>query len=380
MGKVFLAVFIALIILNSTQAKGKKARKVKRNSTDIARPRTFQGNAIPVNVPPPPPNQATDPQTPVLPSSGDVEVKLQNNNTANYLQGPLSNRFIPAVYIIAVVVGIPSNIVILFAVGTKVRVISSAIMYCSLAASDLLLLFSLLLKAHYHLSGNNWIFGETTCRITTACFYGNLYCSAFTLACISIKRYLAVVHPFLFKSLPKRSFSFWGCLIVWIIFIIATVPEFLVQQSYRITDLGVITCHDVLPVNLDYYQWLIYYNLGLTCVGFFLPLVVTVACYTSIVWHLNRSHRDWALYIRASSFNFIIFILCFGPSSCLHFVHYVLLSVGSTESFYIYFSVAVCLCCLHSALDPYLFVLMSRTVQSKRYFLTCKGRALSISS
>ncbi|XP_016424541.1 proteinase-activated receptor 3 [Sinocyclocheilus rhinocerous] len=376
MGKVLLVVLITLILLNATQAKGKRARKSKRNSTDIASPRTFRGHGIPVNVPPPP-NRTTDPQTHVLPSAVDVEVKLRSNNTANYLQGPLSNRFIPAVYIIAIIVGIPANIAILVSLGTKVRVISSAILYCSLAASDLLLLFSLLLKTHYHLSGNHWIFGEAACRITTACFYGNLYCSAFTLACISIKRYLAVVHPFLYKSLPKRSFSTWGCLTVWIVFIIALLPEFLVQQSYRITDLGIITCHDVL---LAEDQWLVYYNLGLTCVGFFLPLVVTVACYTSIIWHLNRSHRDWALYIRASTFNFIIFVLCFSPSSCLHFVHYLLLSVGSTESFYIYFSVTVCLCCLHSALDPYLFVLMSRTVGTKRYFLTRKGRALSISA
>ncbi|XP_073680796.1 proteinase-activated receptor 3 [Garra rufa] len=379
MGKVFLVVLITLILLNATQAKEKKAWRTKRNSTNIAHPRFFQGHGVPVNVPPPP-NRTTDPQTHVHPSVVDVEVELRNNNTANYLQGPLSNRFIPAVYIIAIIVGIPANIAILVSVGTKVRFISSAILYCSLAVSDLLLLFSLLLKAHYHLNGNHWIFGEIACRITTACFYGNLYCSAFTLACISIKRYIAVVHPFLYKSLPKRSFSAWGCLTVWIVFIIALLPEFLVQQSYRITDLRIITCHDVLPTNLDYYHWLVYYNLGLTCVGFFLPLVVTVACYISIIWQLNRSHRDWALYIRASTFNFIIFVLCFGPSSCLHFVHYVLLSAGSTESFYIYFNVAVCLCCLHCALDPYLFVLMSRTVGTKRYFLTRKGGALSISA
>ncbi|XP_059397901.1 proteinase-activated receptor 3-like [Carassius carassius] len=379
MGKIVLVVLITLILLNANQAKGKRARKSKRNSTVIANPRTFQGDAIPIIVPPPP-NETTDPQTNIRPSAVDVEVKLRSNNTANYLQGPLSNRFIPAIYIIAVVVGIPANIAILVSVGTKVRAISSAILYCSLAASDLLLLFSLLLKVHYHLSGNHWIFGETACRITTACFYGNLYCSAFTLACISIKRYLAVVHPFLYKSLPKRSLTTWGCLTVWTIFIIALLPEFLVQQSYLVTDLGIITCHDVLPAGLSNYQWLIYYNLGLTCVGFFLPLVVTVTCYTSIIWHLNRSHQDWALYIRASTFNFIIFVLCFGPSSCLHFVHYVLLSIGFTESFYIYFSVAVCLCCLHSALDPYLFVLMSRTVGTKRYFLTRKGHALSLSA
>ncbi|KAL1253366.1 hypothetical protein QQF64_018059 [Cirrhinus molitorella] len=378
MGKVFLVVLMTLILLNATQAKEKRGGRNKRNSTNIANPRFFKGQGIPVNVPPPP-NRTTDPQTHVLLST-EVEVELRSNNTVNYLQGPLSNRFIPAIYIIAIIVGIPSNIAILVSLGIKVRLISSAILYCSLAASDLLLLFSLLLKAHYHLNGNNWIFGEAACRITTACFYGNLYCSAFTLACISIKRYIAVVHPFLYKSLPKRSFSAWGCITVWIVFIIALLPELLVQQSYRIADLGIITCHDVLPTNLGYYHWLVYYNLGLTCICFFLPLVVTVGCCISIIWHLNRSHRDWALYIRASTFNFIVFVLCFGPSNCFHFVHYVLLSADSTESFYIYFSVAVCLCCLHSALDPYLFVLMSRTVGNKRYFLTRKGRALSISA
>ncbi|XDV38273.1 hypothetical protein PO909_007717 [Leuciscus waleckii] len=374
MGKVFLFVLITFILLNAIQAKGK--RKNKRNITSIANPRFFTGIANPVNLPLPP-NQTTDPQACVIPS---VEVELRSNNTAKYLRGPLSKGFIPAVYIIAIVVGIPANIAILVAVGAKVRFISSAILYCSLALSDLLLLFSLLLKTHYHLNGNHWIFGETACRITTACFYGNLYCSTFTLAFISIKRYIAVVHPFLYKSFPKRTFSTCGCLTVWIVFIIALLPEFLVQQSYRITHLGIITCHDVLPENIYYYQWLVYYNLGLTCVGFFLPLVVTVACYTSIVRQLNRSHRDWALYIRASTINFIIFVICFGPSSCFHFLHYVVLSVSNTESFYIYFSVSVCLCCLHSAMDPLLFVIMSRTVGTKRYFLGRKGHALSIST
>ncbi|KAI7795684.1 proteinase-activated receptor 3 [Triplophysa rosa] len=380
MGKIFLFVLITLLLLHAAQAKEKRTRKAKRNATNFASPRTFQGDAIPVNIGLP--GNRTQPHTRVLsPVTDAVEMELRSNNTAAYLRGPLSKWFIPTVYIIAIIVGIPANIAILFAVGAKVRMVSSAILYCSLAVSDLLLLLSLLLKAHYHLNGNHWIFGETTCRITTACFYGNLYCSAYTLACISIKRYMAVVHPFLYKSLPKRSFSSWCCLTIWVIFIMAILPELLVKQSYRIAHLEIVTCHDVLPANLSMaYQWLIYYNLGLTCVGFFLPLVLTVTCYTSIVWHLNRSHRDWALYIRASTFNFVIFLVCFGPSSCFHFVHYVLLSTSTTESFYMYFSVTVCLCCLHCALDPFLFVLMSRTVGTKRYFLAWKGQAYSISS
>ncbi|XP_051960067.1 proteinase-activated receptor 3-like [Xyrauchen texanus] len=379
MGKVFLFVCIALF-LNETQSGEIGAKKNKRNSTSVASPRVFQGYAFTVNLPLL--QNRTEPKTLISPSGPMVvvEVELRSNNTAMYLSGPLSKWFIPALYIIAVVIGIPANIAILVAVGTKGRIISSAILYCSLALSDLLLLLSLLLKAHYHLNGNHWIFGETACRITTGCFYGNLYCSAYTLAWISVKHYMAIVHPFFYKSLPMRSFTALSCLAMWIVFIIAILPEMIVQQSYRIARLGIVTCHDVLPTNYEVYQWLVYYNLGLTCVGFFLPLVVTVVCYTSIVWHLNRSHCDWALYIRASTFNFIIFIVCFAPSSCFHFVHYMLLSTNTTEEFYIYFSVTVCLCCLHSALDPFLFVLMSRTVGTKQYIGTGKGHALSIST
>ncbi|KAA0719773.1 Proteinase-activated receptor 3 [Triplophysa tibetana] len=378
MGKIFIFILITLLLLHATEAKENQTQKAKGNATDFPSPRTFQGNAIPVHIG----LDGNQTQTLVLPPlSDDVEMELRSNNTAAYLRGPLSKWFIPTVYIIAIIVGIPANIAILFAVGAKVRMVSSAIMYCSLAVSDLLLLLSLLLKAHYHLNGNHWIFGETACRITTACFYGNLYCSAYTLACISIKRYMAVVHPFLYKSLPKRSFSSWCCLTIWVIFIMAILPELLVKQSYHIPQLKITTCHDVLPANLSMaYQWLIYYNLGLTCVGFFLPLVLMVTCYTSIVWHLNRSHQDWALYIKASTFNFVIFLVCFGPSSCFHFVHYVLLSTSTTENFYMYFSVTACLCCLHCALDPFLFVLMSRTVGTKRYFLAWRGRAYSMST
>ncbi|XP_056303140.1 proteinase-activated receptor 3 [Danio aesculapii] len=372
MGKVFLFVLVTLFLLNTTQTQGKKSSRIKRNSTGSINPRTFKGSLINISFSS---DKIAEMQTPPCSNA----VVLNSNNTAVYLQGPISIWFIPAIYIISLVVGIPANIAILLTVGTKVRVISSAILYCSLAVSDLLLLFSLFLKTHYHLNGNNWIFGETACRVTTAFFHGNLYCSAFTLACISIKRYIAVVHPFFYKSLPKRSFSAWGGLIVWIVFIVTLLPECLVKQSYHIMHLGITTCHDVHPDNIEY-RWLEYYNLGLTCVGFFGPLVVTIACYASIVWHLNRSHRDWALYIRASSLNFVIFVVCFGPSSCFHFVHYFLLSLEITESFYMYFSVAVCLCCLHSALDPFLFMVMSRTVRTNRYFLTRKGPALSIST
>lgn len=280
---------------------------------------------------------------------------------------------------LVVTVGIPANVAILCTMATKIRKVSSAILYCSLAVSDLLLLLSLFFKAHYHFHGNHWVLGEAACRVVTACFYGNLYCSAQTLGCISIKRYLAVVHPFMYKSLPKRTFTAWVSVAVWGVFGAAVVPELLVQQSHWIPEVGLITCHDVLPLRHNSHVFLLYYNLFLTIFSLLLPLVVTVVCYVRIMCELNRSHHDWAMYIRASSLVFAIFLVCFAPAGVLHFLHYVQLFVDGTESLYVHFKVAVCLCCLHACLDPFLFVFMSKSAGSRLYLRAFKGKTLSLS-
>lgn len=348
------------------------------SSGAFLQPRTFKGDPVVIQVKSLSPRPPNGTQAPTL-SPSPPALRLLSNSTAGYLRGPLSTKVIPAIYILVVVVGVPANAAILCSLATKVRKVSSAILYCSLALSDLLLLLSLVFKAHYHLHGNHWGLGEAACRAVTACFYGNLYCSAQTLACISVKRYLAVVHPFLYKRLPKRACSAWASLAVWGVFGASIVPELLVQQSYRLPQLDLITCHDVLPLDHGSHMFLLYYNLGLTCFGLLTPLVVTAACYARIVRELSRSHHDWALYVKASSLVFAIFLLCFIPASVLHFLHYVQLSVEGKESLYAAFNVAACLCCLHSCLDPFLFLLMSKSAGSRFYFRGFTGKLLSIS-
>lgn len=356
---------------------GQQQQKNGHNITNGINPRTFQGHAIPIQLPLPP--NSTEMQTHSFGAVAPALVLL-TNSSASYLRSSLSTRAIPSTYVVAIVIGVPANVAILVSIGTKVRVVSVAILCCSLAASDLLLLLSLLLKVHYHFSSNNWMFGEAACRFITACFYGNLYCSAHTLACVSIKRYLAVVHPFFYKSLPKRSCTAWTSLGVWLVFSLAMLPNLLVRQTYHIPQLGITTCHDVLPADVGAYNFLVYYNIGLTLLGFLLPLLVTAACFASIVWHLNRSHHDWSVYIKASTLVFLIFVICFSPSSCIHFLHYVNIYTSANDNFYTYFNVVVCLCCLHCCLDPFLFVLMSRTTGSRLYFMTRKGNLHSIST
>ncbi|KAM4634767.1 proteinase-activated receptor 3 [Polymixia lowei] len=380
MGKfVFFLLFSFLLLDVTLHEKGKGRRKGKRNISMVL-PRTFKGKQEVAERSFSLLNGTQNPFSSLPSPDAPPALWLLSNSTAGYLLCPLSTRIIPSLYMLVVIVGLPANTAILCVLATKIRKVSSAILYSSLALSDLFLLLSLIFKVHYHLQGNHWALGETACRVVTACFYGNLYCSAQTLACISVKHYLAIVHPFLYKGLPKRSCSAWASLVVWGVFGAAVIPELLVQQSYRLPELGLITCHDVLPLDYSSHAPLLYYNLGLTFFGLLLPLVVTAVCYARIMHELDYSHRDWAMYIKASSLVFVIFLVCFAPAGVLHFLHYVRLLVDGKESFYAYFNIAACLCCLHSCLDPFLFLLMSKSAGSGLYFMTFKGKTLSISS
>lgn len=291
-----------------------------------------------------------------------------------YTTGVLSTRVIPLSYILAMLVGIPSNAYILAFLRLRAKSFSTVVFYLNLALSDLLLLLSLALRVHYHFNGNNWTFGEISCRLITALFYGNVYCSAQTIACISLKRYLAVVRPFLYRRLDKTTLAVWMCLVVWFLFAAAIVPELLVRQTYQVTQLGVTTCHDVLPFEEKSHSMLMPYRLMLVCLGFVVPFLICIYAHVAVVYHLRQSGCDWRPFIRVSTVVFIIFVVCFLPSGILHVAHYICLFSTGNDGLYGYYRVAVCLCCFHSCLDPFLCMLVSKTAASELQFISLHGK------
>ncbi|XP_061906889.1 proteinase-activated receptor 3 isoform X3 [Entelurus aequoreus] len=234
--------------------------------------------------------------------SGDPWLDVDTDDAAAaYTTGILSTWILPFSYVLAMLVGIPSNAYILTFLRVRLRTksLSTVVLYLNLALSDLLLLLSLALRVHYHFSGNNWVFGEISCRLMTALFYGNVYCSAQTIACISLKRYLAVVKPFLYRRLAKTALAAWACLIVWFLFGAAIVPELLVRQSYWLAQMGVTTCHDVLPLEEKSHSLLVPYRLMLVCLGFVVPFIISLFAQASVVYHLGQSGCDWRPFIRS---------------------------------------------------------------------------------
>lgn len=356
---------ICLMAVQTIQHNGNRT-KTKTNIPTGLVPKTFKGRTYILN--------GTDelPTIPYPSTNPWLHVNWEEPVTA-YTTGVLSTRVIPLSYILAMLVGIPSNAYILAFLRLRAKSFATVVFYLNLALSDLLLLLSLALRIHYHFNGNNWIFGEISCRLITALFYGNVYCSAQTIACISLKRYLAAVRPFLYRRLSKTTLAVWTCLVVWFLYVAAIVPELLVRQSYQVTQLGVITCHDVLPLEEKSHSTLVSYRLMLVCLGFIVPFLICIYAHVAVVYHLGQSGCDWRPFIRVSTLVFVIFVVCFLPSGILHIAHYIRLFSNGDDRLYGYYRVAVCLCCFHSCLDPFLFLLISKTTASELEFISVYG-------
>nr|XP_015827987.2 proteinase-activated receptor 3 [Nothobranchius furzeri] len=352
---------LCLMAVQTSQHEGNKTR----NESNTLSPRTFKGSYSKQNH--------TRLRTVLLPPCSGPCVEVDHKGpVTEYSTGILSTWVIPSSYILIMLIGIPSNAYILAFLRVRLRSksLSTVVLYLNLAMSDLLLLLSLALRVHYHFSGNNWIFGEISCRLITALFYGNIYCSAQTIACISLRRYLAVVKPFLYRRMAKSTLAVWMCLVVWFLFGAAVVPELLVRQSYHVGQLGITTCHDVLPLEESSHSPLVPYRLMLVFLGFLFPFSVCIFAHMAVVHHLGQSAYDWRPFVRVSTLVFVIFVVCFCPSGILHAAHYIRLYSSGDDRLYGYYRLAVCLCCFHSCLDPFLFMLISKTADSELQFIS----------
>ncbi|XP_076853790.1 proteinase-activated receptor 3-like [Brachyhypopomus gauderio] len=355
MWRLLPVVLYAFVLFQTPHARRNKTDVPK----DVLRPKTLGGGIAVIS---------TQPNSTAVPASLNTSYQY----ALNYTTGILSTRIIPAMYVVAILIGVPSNVLVLTCLSRKTRSQTTVILYLSLATSNLLLLLSLTLRVHYHVNGNDWVFGELACRVATVCFYGNIYCSVHTHMCISVKRYLAVVHPFVYRGLSKHLCVTWASLTVWVVFALTMVPELLARQSYYVVNHAGIICHDVLPYKEDSHKYLIPYRLCLIFFGFMVPVVIITFSYGSIIIHLGRSSCGVRKknYVKAITIVFGIFLVCFTPSNMIHLIHYIRLYTSQPDDFYIYYSVAACLCCLHSCMDPFLYYIVRKASTSTGDFIS----------
>ncbi|XP_022048796.1 proteinase-activated receptor 1 [Acanthochromis polyacanthus] len=294
---------------------------------------------------------------------------LVSEETKAFLRGRLSTSFIPTVYILVFIISVPLNLVAMVMFVRHIRPRKPAVIYMlNLACADLLLGLLLPFKIAYHYHGNNWIYGSFMCRVVTAAFYCNMYCSVLLIMCISVDRFLAVVYPV--NSLTWRSPQTASavCAAVWMLSLGGVSPLLVSGQTVYLSDLSITTCHDVQDVEKLQAYYLYFFPIY-SSVFFFIPLMFTVVCYVQIVQALtaanveNLSRKTRAVVMAVVAL--LVFVVCFTPTNIILMVHYVQLAHRSGDSSYQAYLLSMCIGSLSCCLDPVLYYYGSSQCQKQ---------------
>lgn len=302
-----------------------------------------------------------------------------SHDAERYLTSQWLTRFVPSVYTLVVMLSLPLNITAIFVFLIKMKVKKPAIVYMlNLASADVLFVSVLPFKIAYHFSGNHWVFGPEMCRLITAAFYCNMYCSILLMTVISIDRFLAVVYPM--QSLSWRTLMRASliCFTIWLIAIVGVIPILITEQTVKIPQLNITTCHDVLEESELKRYYRNFFSI-FSSIFFFVPLIITAVCYVCIIQCLissnivaKQSKKTRALLLSAAVFS--VFIICFGPTNILLLIHYVSFSYNNQLE-YLYFAYLLCVCIssVSCCIDPLIYYYASSECQRQvRNLFCCK--------
>ncbi|XP_062966955.1 LOW QUALITY PROTEIN: P2Y purinoceptor 11 [Cynocephalus volans] len=156
-----------------------------------------------------------------------------------------------------------------------------------LAVSDLLYALTLPPLVAYFYPPKNWRYGEALCRLEHFLFICNLQGSVIFITCVSLNRYVGVVHPFFTRShlQPKHAWAVSAA--GWALAALLAAPMLGFSHLKQEVGTGSIKCVGTAgDSHLEAYRT---YSLALAGLGCGLPLLLTLAAYCALVRAVLRS-------------------------------------------------------------------------------------------
>ncbi|NXO47740.1 PSYR protein, partial [Aramus guarauna] len=228
----------------------------------------------------------------------------------------LDKYLFPIVYSIVVMISVPTNFISLYASCIQVRKKNELAVYLfSLSLADLFYSLILPLWIDYAWNGDNWRLSALLCQISAFLMYMNFYTSTAFLACISVDRYLALVHPLKLQHFRTRRFSLLVSIIVWLLESILNLAILVNKDVFSdpCSFTNHTLCYDKYPLE----KWQAHINLFRICSGYLVPLMIILFCYHKIyqVVRYNQATIDEEKKkVRKLILNITVtFIVCFTP-------------------------------------------------------------------
>ncbi|XP_053454014.1 C-X-C chemokine receptor type 2-like [Nycticebus coucang] len=178
----------------------------------------------------------------------------------------------------------------------------------NLAMADLL--FALTLPIWAASKVNGWIFGTSLCKLVSLLKEVNFYSGILLLACISVDRYLAIVHATRTLTLKRHLVKF-VCLGMWALSLCLSLPVIIFRKAIY-PPVSSPVCYEDMGNSTT--TWRMVLRILPQTFGFVLPLLVMLFCYgftlrTLFKAHMGQKHRAMRVIFAVV----LIFLLCWLP-------------------------------------------------------------------
>ncbi|XP_068568762.1 P2Y purinoceptor 1-like [Cebidichthys violaceus] len=321
---------------------------------------------------------------------GEVQVKrtrdlektdMSANVTCGSINLELTHALLPPVFVTVFVVGTLFNIWGLRSVCRSWHKIGSInVFMLNLGVADLLYLATLPFLVHYYAHNSDWQFGQIFCKVTRFCFNLNLYGSIGFLTCISVYRYLGIVHPMWVMGKITSRHSLAVSALVWLLVIIQILPDMFFDKN---NERSPNSCYDT--TSKEQIRGYLPYSIGWAVTGFVLPLVIILVCYGHVVAVLATNANVNPLLkqrcLKLVVILVILFSVCFIPYHVFRNVNLttrIMKETGNCHAsfggIYIAHQVGRCLACLNSVLNPLIYIVGNDEFLMKLHHLSGRAR------
>ncbi|XP_048197096.1 G-protein coupled receptor 183 [Perognathus longimembris pacificus] len=298
----------------------------------------------------------------------------QGNYCDLYAHHNTARILMPMHYSLVFIIGLVGNLLALVVIVQNRKKINSTTLYSTnLVISDILFTTALPTRIAYYALGFDWKIGDALCRVSALVFYINTYAGVNFMTCLSIDRFFAVVHPLRYNKIKRIEYAKGVCIFVWVLVFAQTLPLLINPMSKQ--EAGRTTCMEYPNFEeTDSLPWIL---LGACFLGYVLPLLIILICYSQICYKLFRTAKRNPLTEKSGVnkkalntiiFIIVVFVLCFTPYHVAIIQHMVkklrfphLLECSQRYSFQISLHITVCLMNFNCCMDPFI------------YFFACKG-------
>ncbi|XP_017296116.1 galanin receptor type 1 [Kryptolebias marmoratus] len=221
----------------------------------------------------------------------------------------------------------------------------------------------------------SWVLGAFICKFIHYFFTVSMLVSVFTLAAMSVDRYVAIVHARKASWIRVGRHALLGVLLIWVASVAMAAPVAHYQSIVERADNSTF-CWEVWPDQ----QRKVY--VACTFVfGYLLPLGLISVCYARVLNHLHKKLKNVSKKSEVSkkktAQTVLVVVVVFCLSWLPHHIVHLWVEFGSfplNQASFVFRMVAHCLAYSNSSVNPVIYAFLSQNFRSSyRQVFWCRA-------